>query len=116
MDVAYWHEYGFGSNPQRSFLRVPFKAKDAAIAQALNKSFRMVFEEGEDAESQLEKVGVFLQNISKRSWDNNGYGTWPVLKASTIRAKTVNGKAGNQTLFDTGILLGSITYEVRNAA
>jgi phage gpG-like protein len=109
--VAYWHEYGKGNNPQRSFLRVPFKAKEAAISNALVKSFKVVFEEGGDAETQLEKVGILLQNISKQAFRNNGFGTWPALKPSTIKSK-----GSSKPLIDTGILRGSITYEVRNAS
>jgi hypothetical protein len=109
--VGYWHEYGRGNNPVRSFLRVPFKVKKNEITKMLEIAYHGVLEKGQDVKPQLSKVGAGLKNISQKAWENNGYGSWPALKAST---KAVKGSS--KPLFDTGTLKQSITYVVRNAS
>jgi len=111
VQVGSYHEYGTSKIPMRSFLRVPFTVKGAAIVKALAIAYRDVFEKGIPAETQLEKVGAFLQNISREAFSNSGFGSWKALKPGTIKAKGSSG-----TLIDTGTLKGSITYEVRNAS
>jgi phage gpG-like protein len=111
VSVAAIHEYGAGNNPTRSFLRIPYKIKKDAIRKLLISLFKGVAEKGLDASSQLEKAGVVLQNISKEAFETKGYGTWPDIKPST-KAR----KGSSAPLIDTGILRGSITYEVRRNA
>lgn len=95
--------------PQRSFLRVPFKIKSGDISKYTGKLFEQVLVRGTDPKKQLEKLGVFLQNISKKSFETKGYGTWPDIKAATKRRKGSSG-----ILLDTGMLRNSITYDVRS--
>lgn len=111
VEIGAVHEYGGGNVPQRSFLRAPFRIKEANISKALSISFKAVLDEGKDPETQLEKVGAFLQNVSKGAFTSMGYGTWQALTPGTI-----SGKGSSKPLFDTGTLRGSITYEVRNAS
>lgn len=111
VEVGATHEYGAGNNSVRSFLRVPFKVKKEQIRKNMVALFRGIAEKGEDATKQLEKAGVILQNISKEAFETKGFGTWKDIKPVTKRAKGSSG-----VLIDTGILRGSITYEVRNAS
>lgn len=111
VQVGSYHEYGTAKIPMRSFLRVPFTVKGAAIVKALAIAYQDMFEKGIPAETQLEKVGAFLQNISREAFSNSGFGSWKALKAGTIKAKK-----SSATLIDTGTLKGSITYEVRDAS
>ena len=110
LDIGSIHEFGAGDNPQRSFLRVPFSVRKKEIAKVFRKLFNEVAEKGADAETQLEKAGVFLQNISKQAFENDGYGTWKDIKPATKKAK-----GSSAVLIDKGILRGSITYEVRGS-
>lgn len=106
VEVGVKHEYGLGV-PRRSFLRVPFRKEADRITKAITESFRAIAEQGADAETQITKIGVFAENISKAAFRNEGYGTWPNLAASTIEVK---GSAA--PLIDTGTLRNSITSEV----
>ena len=112
VDIGTIHEFGLG-NPKRSFLNTPFRINKEKITKNLALLFKQIVENGASAENQLEKAGVFLQNISKESFENKGFGTWPDITEATIKAKTVRGKRGDAILIDNGILRGSITYEVR---
>jgi hypothetical protein len=107
VDIGTYHEFGLGV-PRRSFLADPFKLKKVTINKYLLKLFKEVFENGADAEIQLEKAGVLLQNISKEAFETNGFGTWKDITEATKAAK-----GSSAILIDTGILRGSITYEVR---
>ena len=102
------HEFGEDNNPVRSFLRIPFKIKEKDIEKFLTKLFRDVVEKGADAETQLAKAGVFLENISKESFETKGFGLWKDIKPATKRIK-----GSSAILIDKGILRGSITSEVR---
>lgn len=105
------HEFGAGSVPQRSFLRVPFNTKRKDIDKTISLQFSAVFEKGKDAESALNIIGAKATNISKGAFTTQGYGSWSPLKPETIAAK-----GSSQILIDTGILRNSITWSVRNAS
>ena len=111
LEIGTFHEFGADDIPQRSFLRVPFAVKKNDIKKIFLKLFKAIAEKGADAETQMEKAGVFIQNISKEAFENKGFGTWPDIKTGT---KTAKGSSG--VLIDTGILRGSISYEVRDVA
>ena len=111
VQVGSIHEFGAGNNPVRSFLRVPFAIKKDDIRNTLVTLFRGVAEKGLPADRQLEKAGIVIQNISKEAFETQGFGKWPVIKPATKRRK-----GSSATLIDTGILRGSITYEVRKNA
>ena len=111
IEVGAGHEYGVAGIPQRSFLRTPFSVKQKQIQQMLEIAYAGVFEQGHEVKTQLAKVGAGLKNISLKSWETNGYGTWPALSAKTIEAK-----GSDKPLLDTGLLRQSITYVVRDAA
>lgn len=106
VEVGSYHEYGEGV-PVRSFLRVPFKIHKEKISNTLTKLFKQIAEGGKSAENQMELAGVVFQNISKESFETRGYGTWQDITEETKEAKKSSG-----ILIDTGILRGSITYEV----
>ena len=107
IEVGVKHEYGIGV-PQRSFLRVPFRKKEKEIQKAFKISYEKIANEGSDTKQQLEKLGVFLQMVSREAFKNNGYGTWQELSERTLKAKSPKTKP----LIDTGTLKNSITYEV----
>jgi len=108
VEVGTFHELGTENIPQRSFLRVPFALKKNDIQKILVKLFNGVAESGKDVVIQMEKAGVFLQNISKSAFTNKGFGTWPDIKEQTKKQKGSSG-----ILIDKGLLRNSITYEVR---
>jgi phage gpG-like protein len=105
------HEFGYKHIPQRSFLRTPFKTQMAAINKATAAEFEAILTKGRKAEQALGRIGVIATNISKGAFRSGGYGQWPGLKASTIRAK-----GSGTPLIDTGTLRSSITWVVRDAS
>lgn len=110
IDVAIWHEYGFGNNPRRSFLRTPYETKKSEMALAIHTQFKAVAN-GRDVDTALGRVGVSAANISKGAFTSRGYGQWP-----DIQASTKNAKGSSQVLIDTGTLRNSVTWQVRDAS
>jgi hypothetical protein len=108
MRVGAIHEFGRGHNPRRSFLRTPFAIKKKELATIIDTQFLDVFSKGKTAKQALGLIGVAATNISKGAFTSDGYGEWPPLKPSTIKAK-----GSSQILIDNGILRGSVTYVVR---
>lgn len=106
------HEYGAPQQgiPQRSFLRVPFNTKRKDLNKTIAKQFEAVAE-GRDPEVALGRIGVIATNVSKGAFTSLGYGAWSPIKPATAAAK-----GSSQTLIDTGILRGSITWVVRDAS
>lgn len=103
------HEYGSVNIPRRSFLNVPFQVKEDEISRFIATQFEQVLSMKTDAETALGLVGAASVNIAKGAFTSRGYGTWPDIKTSTKERKN-----SSQTLIDTGILRGSITYVVRS--
>lgn len=108
LEIGTIHEFGAGNNPVRSFLRVPFAVKNNDIKKVFFKLFKEIAEKGADAKTQMEKAGVFIENISKESFSNKGFGSWVDIKPGTKAAK-----GSSAVLIDKGILRGSISSEVR---
>lgn len=105
--VGAWHEYGFGNNPVRSFLRAPFAQKQNELYEFINKQFRLVLEGRKDVPAALNFVGIFATDISKEAFSTSAGGTWP---ANT--AYTINKKGSSKPLIDTGTLRNSLTWSV----
>lgn len=105
--VGAWHEYGFGNNPVRSFLRVPFAKNAKNINEFIAKQFNDVCFKGVTADKALNLVGVYTSNISKDAFKTSGEGEWAANAPSTIKAK-----GSSKPLIDTGTLRNSITWQV----
>ena len=105
--VAAWHEYGFGNNPVRSFLRVPFAQKQNELFAYINKQFQLVLDGRKDAETALNFVGIFATNISKEAFTTSAGGAWPANTAYTIAKK-----GSSMPLIDTSVLRNSLTWAV----
>ena len=102
------HEFGAGPIPQRSFLRVPFriKAKEMNAATAIQFTAMML---GRPVDTALGRIGAIATNISKGAFTTLGYGDWPAIQPETARRK-----GSSQTMIDSGILRGSITWVIRD--
>lgn len=101
------HEYGAGPIPQRSFLRTPFATKRKELNEAIAKQFEAIAN-GQKIDIALGRVGVIATNISKGAFTSLGYGDWDAIKPATAQRK-----GSSQTMIDTGILRGSITWVLR---
>ena len=103
------HEYGAGDNPQRSFLRVPFRTKRTELNKSIAKQFEAV-SNGQKTDIGLGRIGAIATNISKGAFGSSGYGEW-----TDITPETKRRKGSSQPLIDTGILKGSINWVIRDA-
>lgn len=108
LQVAAWHEYGLGNNPQRSFLRMPQELKQKELSAFINKQLIKVLD-GQQVEKGLGLIGVYAVNLSQDAFDTSGFGKWPILSSATV-----SSKGSSKPLIDTGILKNSVSWEIRN--
>lgn len=129
------HEFGLGTSPERSFLRMPQELKALPLKDYINKQLENVLA-GDTVQKGLGKIGVYAVNLSVDAFKTEGFGRWPRLSPLTVELKRSGGaesiqdvanasKASksaffeperpgeNQILTDTGTLKNSISYEVR---
>lgn len=113
INVGAIHEFGVPAKgmPERSFLRVPFATKRRELNASIAKQFQLMITKGLDPDVALGRVGVLATNVSKGAFTSLGYGAW-----TPITEETKQRKGSSQTLIDTGILRGSITWSVRDAS
>lgn len=101
--------------PPRPFL-IPALKESQKEAIAILKEGAQQALHGEDIEISFNKAGLFSQNKVKAKIVN---GSFEALKQSTLAARMrrrKSGVAGTKPLIDTGQLLASITYVVRENA
>ena len=103
VDVGRRHEFGIGV-PRRSFLRMPFIAKQKTIDKAIATSWKKITDGKSTALKEFGILGIIGQNISKDAFASGGFGKWEKLKPATEKAK---GSA--EILLDTSKLVQSIT-------
>jgi len=104
------HEFGGGNTPRRSFLREPFRIHKGPLNIAIAKEFEAIAE-GRDVDVALGRIGAVATNISKGAFTSLGYGTW-----DEITIRTMRRKGSSQTLIDTGLLRGSLTWVIRGTS
>jgi len=115
--LAAVHEFGSPSRniPERSFLRLTasqrtddYKKWIKANKEDISKS---IIAGG--LSSFCQKIGAFWVSCIHDTFFRSGYGSWPKLKPSTVKARTKGkGRGPAKPLIDTGALMNSITYEV----
>ena len=103
VEVGKAHEYGLGNNPRRSILREPMIIKQALINAHIKKGWNLILNGQSPAITELNKVGIVGQEVSKGAFATGGYGTWDKLKPSTEKLK-----GSTEILIDTGKLVNSI--------
>lgn len=112
LQIGAIHEFGVPQQgiPQRSFLRVPFRTQRKRLDKTIAAQFEAV-SGGLNVDVGLGRIGVVATNVSKGAFTSLGYGSWEPIDPETAAAK-----GSSQTLIDTGILRGSITWVVRDAS
>jgi hypothetical protein len=114
--IAEVHEFGLGHVPERSFLRAYLDENEDRLIRALllllQAQVKAAVARGSkvtitEQTNVLNKLGLFMVGeIQKRISARIA----PVLADETIRRKTINGKAGDVPLINTGQLRASITH------
>jgi hypothetical protein len=112
--VAMLQEFGSGAKniPPRPFLIPGIKMAQKEVAEILKDGAKNALHGG-SIEVALNKAGLIGQNHVKDQIRN---GDFKPLAKSTLEARRdrrKNGRAGTKPLIDTGQLLNSITYVVR---
>jgi hypothetical protein len=104
-EYATYNEFGYGV-PERSFLRSTYDEQIGKWERQLENGIKGIINMRDNASRVWDLLGIKAKdNVQKKLKSNIA----PENKASTIRQKG----SGKTTLFDTGALLRSITYEVR---
>lgn len=106
--LAMIHEFGSPKHniAQRSFLRVPLTQNQEEITTLAKEQVYKALNNGINAITPLEEIGVFSSNLCKMAITD---GLTPALKPATIKRKK-----SSKPLIDTGNLLNSITWEIRD--
>lgn len=101
------HEFGSGSLPVRSFLRMPltdYLPKYLEESGAFDKkALASVVEQG-SLKPWVEKIMIVAEEVVLDAFDTGGFGTW--------QPSIMEHKVNQQTLIETGQLRDSITSEV----
>jgi len=105
LEVGTAHEYGLGV-PRRSFIRMPLDKEKSKLNKALKSGYESILKGG-NAITNLNKIGLIAQGISKNSFKTQGYGIW-----KDIKNETKEEKGSSKILFDTGRLVQSVTFWV----
>ena len=113
--LAYIHEFGSPANniPARPFLTAGIQAGKDSILVHMKKASTDILA-GKDGQASLNKAGLAGQAAVKK-YIVAGEGFSP-LKAQTLKRREAarkSGVAGSKPLIDTGQLLNSITYVIR---
>jgi len=119
VQIAAVHEFGAGKIPERSFLRATVDGDSSIMRFAQEQADAVVHGEMTAAKAG-ERIGIVTSDRVKRRIRGH---IAPPLAAATIERKIVKGahggglasKAGDPAapLIDTGQLINSITYEVK---
>jgi len=102
----------FGSEtrniPARSFLRMPIETKQDDLVQTLDTGLvKDAIEQG-DIKTVYKILGIAAEGIVKDAFRSSGYGQWQGNAQSTI-----DKKGSSRPLIDTGILMASVTSDVK---
>lgn len=112
LDRGIAHELTKDPKKRRSWLKMPLELKQKEIAAMLAKQFKDVAENGKDAVTAMNIVGVLAVNIVKKAFETGGYGRWRPLKASTEARKNRKRRKGaigsSLILVDTAALKNSV--------
>ena len=109
VEIANFHEFGLGNNPERSFLRATIDEK-RSVYFGITRILRDEIIRGR--KTVAEALAILGEKIKSDVQQRITEGIPPALSSMTLEHKTVNGRVGDVPLIDTGQLRQSITYVV----
>lgn len=113
-ELLFIHTNGSPVNniPARPVIEPAIKYNKDRISEMLRKSAQAFIDGSRiKAYEQLERVGIYAQNIC-RGWFTNPNNGWPPNSPSVIKVKMKKGATEPRPLIDTGELRKSITYVI----
>ena len=114
-ELLFIHTNGSPVNniPPRPVIEPAIKEDRARLSSMMKKAAQLVFNGNkEEAMSQLKKVGMRGQNVS-RAWFVNPQNGWPPNSERVAARKRAKGAENPRPLIDTGELRKSITYFIK---
>lgn len=112
VEVGLWNEFGTATSPERSWLRSVIDESEAILNKWRDEAISNIVLKGWSVEKALEMMGLRIQILIQNKIKSN---IPPVNAPSTLAAKKAHGVAPN-TLIDSGLMLRSVTYEVKLVA
>jgi hypothetical protein len=108
-EIASFHEFGEGNNPERSFIRAWFDANRSAIETDVRNISRRVAR-GDIAErAALDILGAKFSGQIKK-WISDGIA--PPLLDTTVARKLAKGTGGSTPLIATGQTRASVSWAI----
>lgn len=111
-EIGFYHEFGKGHLPQRSFLRSTWDTEKNKLMKVYETALKRKLNKG-DPETGIQKVmkftGAWFVGRVKKTFTNND---WDGLKDPTRGGRNKDGLS--TPLVDTGQLRASIAYQVIN--
>lgn len=109
-EVGFQNEFGVGSIPIRSFLRMPLFLKSEEIVERVAKTNPLAMLAKGDIIGVMTNLGLAAEAVIAEAFESHGFGTWAPDSPRTIRAKH-----SSAPLIDSGQLRRSIASVVHPA-
>lgn len=112
-EYAILNEYGTSKIPARPFFRTAIEFGDSPkiIEDVINGEIRNVIREKKTSDQALKSIGLFVKGRIQKSLRS---GNWTPNAPSTLKRKRKKKGGAKKPLVDTGSLLRSIDYEIKN--
>lgn len=102
LQIAQWHEFGAGKNPERSFIRAPFDANESKLRAMVTQSVEEHIRGGVKILQSMGEIGSYLRGEMVAIIATKGL--------APNAPSTIKKKGSDTPLIDTGLLKASITY------
>jgi hypothetical protein len=106
-EVAFWNEFGTVNMPERPFMRSAFDTNKTVIDSTRDKLLGEIIDCKLTPKEGLTKLGFMMREFIQRRI--NTATSW----ATPLSPRTVAGKGSGKPLIDSGLLLRSIDFEVK---
>lgn len=107
VDIATFHEFGTVNIPERPFLRSAMDVNKAKIGSQFETEIKRVIDGKQDALQAANRLGIFGVELVRERIRSSP--SW----AEALDQSTIDLKGSSVPLIDTGQLVQSVTYLVR---
>ena len=113
LEYAVFNEYGTSLIPARPFFRTATKTRKSVreIQEFIVKQVEQVVRGNKNSDMTLNSIGLYVVGRIQRSIKS---GNWEDNKESTKKRKRKKGGGLKPVLIDSGSLIKSIDYEIKN--
>lgn len=113
LEYAVFNEYGTSTIPARPFFRTATKTRKSIreIQEFIVKQVEQVVRGNKNSDMGLNSIGLYVVGRIQRSIKS---GNWEDNKESTKKRKRKKGGGLKPVLIDSGSLIKSIDYEIKN--